>query len=141
MEVWDIYNREKQRTGRTMVRDDWHMKEEDKSWAPGWWEVSGGAAVAGEDSRDAVVREIREETGLDVSGCEGGFLFSYRRENPGDNYFVDVYRFQVDFGQEDVVLQEEEASGFMIADLGQIEAFGRQGIFGLWINRKGKSYF
>ena len=109
MEVWDIYNREKQRTGRTMVRDDWRMKEgdyhlsvlgvimrpdgkflitrraEDKSWAPGWWEVSGGAAVAGEDSRDAVVREIREETGLDVSGCEGGFLFSYRRENPGDN--------------------------------------------------------
>ena len=90
MEVWDIYNREKQRTGRTMVRDDWRMKEgdyhlsvlgvimrpdgkflitrraEDKSWAPGWWEVSGGAAVAGEDSRDAVVREIREETGLDV---------------------------------------------------------------------------
>ena len=153
MEGWDIYNREKQRTGRTMVRDDWRMKEgdyhlsvlgvimrpdgkflitrraEDKSWAPGWWEVSGGAAVAGEDSRDAVVREIREETGLDVSGCEGGFLFSYRRENPGDNYFVDVYRFQVDFEQEDVVLQEEEASGFMIADLGQIEAFGRQGIF------------
>jgi len=153
MELWDIYDREKQRTGRTMVRDDWRMKEgdyhlsvlgvlmrpdgkflitrraEDKNWAPGWWEVSGGAAVAGEDSGDAVIREIKEETGLDVSGCEGGFLFSYRRENPGDNYFVDVYRFLVDFTEEDVVLQEEETSGFMIADLEQIEAFGNQGIF------------
>lgn len=153
MELWDIYDREKRRTGRTMVRDDWHMKEgdyhlsvlgvvmrpdgkflitrraHDKSWAPDWWEVSGGAAVAGEDSADAVVREIREETGLDVSGCEGGFLFSYCRENTGDNYFVDVYRFLVDFTEEDVILQTEETSGFMIADLEQIKEFGSQGIF------------
>lgn len=153
MEVWDIYDREKQRTGRTMVRDDWRMKDgdyhlsvlgvimrpdgkflitrraENKSWAPGWWEVSGGAAMAGEDSQDAVIREIKEETGLDVSECEGGFLFSYHRENPGDNYFVDVYRFLVDFSEGDVVPQEEETSGFMIADLEQIEEFGSRGIF------------
>lgn len=59
-----------------------------KAWAPGSWEVSGGAAQAGEDSLDAVKREIKEETGLDVSSFEGGFVFSYTRENPdeGDNY-------------------------------------------------------
>ena len=40
----------------------------------------------------AVVREIREETGLDVSNCPDGYRFTYRRDNPdeGDNYFVDV---------------------------------------------------
>ena len=38
-----------------------------KAWAPGCWEVSGGAAMAGEDSKTAVLREIREETGLDLS--------------------------------------------------------------------------
>jgi 8-oxo-dGTP pyrophosphatase MutT (NUDIX family) len=153
MELWDIYDKDKKRTGRTMKRDDWHMKEgdyhlsvlgvimrpdgkflitrraEDKGWAPGWWEVSGGAALAGEDSFDAVLREINEETGLDVSGCEGGLLFSYHRENPGDNYFVDVYRFLVDFTEEDVILQEEETSGYMIADLKQIDVLGNQGIF------------
>ena len=32
-----------------------------KAWAPGWWEVSGGAAMAGEDSADAVKREVLEE--------------------------------------------------------------------------------
>ena len=40
-----------------------------KAWAPGWWEVSGGAAQAGESSYDAVLREVKEETGLDVSGA------------------------------------------------------------------------
>ncbi|MBO5484244.1 MAG: NUDIX hydrolase [Lachnospiraceae bacterium] len=155
MELWDIYNEKKQRTGRTMKRNDWCLKEGeyhlsvlgvvsrpdgkilitqramDKEWAPGWWEVSGGAALAGEDSRDAVLREIKEETGLDVSACEGGFLFSYHRENikKGDNYFVDVYRFVLDFKEEDVVLQQEETSGFLIADIRQIEEFGQQGIF------------
>lgn len=46
--------------------------------------------MAGEDSEDAIKREILEETGLDVNGAKGGFLFSYHRENPseGDNYFV-----------------------------------------------------
>ena len=41
-----------------------------KAWAPGWWEVSGGAAQAGEASRDAVLREVKEETGLDASEAE-----------------------------------------------------------------------
>ena len=47
-----------------------------KAWAPGWWEVSGGAAQAGEPSEEAVLREVREETGLDVSGADGGYLFT-----------------------------------------------------------------
>ena len=74
MELWDIYDKNKNRTGRTMKRNDWCLKDDeyhltvlgvvcredgkflitkramDKAWAPGWWEVSGGAAMAGEDS-------------------------------------------------------------------------------------------
>ena len=39
---------------------------------------------------------------LDVNGCVGGYMFTYHRENPGegDNYFVDVYRFEKDFKEE-----------------------------------------
>ena len=60
-----------------------------------------------EDSEDAIKREILEETGLDVNGAKGGFLFSYHREDPseGDNYFVDVYRFEMDFTDSDIKLQ------------------------------------
>lgn len=102
-----------------------------KAWAPGSWEVSGGAAQAGEDSLDAVKREIKEETGLDVSSFEGGFVFSYTRENPeeGDNYFVDIYRFTGDFTEEDLHLQEAETDGYMLATAEEIEALGAQGKF------------
>ncbi len=155
MEMWDIYDTDKKRTGRTMKKNDWCLKDgeyhltvlgvvarpdgrflitrrvQSKAWAPGWWEVSGGAAQAGEDSEDAVFREIKEETGLDVSGWDGGYLFSYRRENPGegDNYFVDIYRFVADFAESDIHLQEEETDGYMLASIDKIKEFAAQGIF------------
>ena len=102
-----------------------------KAWAPGWWEVSGGAAQAGESSEEAVLREVHEETGLDVSHAPGGYLFTYKRENPGkgDNYFVDVYRFIMDVDEKDLHLQEEETDGYMFATLEQIREFADQGIF------------
>ena len=155
MELWDIYDSNKQRTGRTMKRNDWNMKDGEyhltvlgvivrpdgkflitqrvmtKSWAPGWWEVSGGGVMAGEDSEDAVKREILEETGLDVTGCEGGYLFSYRRDNPKekDNYFVDIYRFVMDFDEADVKVQEAEAAGYKLATAEEIKELAEQGIF------------
>lgn len=155
MELWDIYDSNKQRTGRTMKRNDWCLKDGEyhltvlgvivrpdgkflitqrvmtKSWAPGWWEVSGGGVMAGEDSADAVKREILEETGIDVTGCEGGYLFSYHRENPGegDNYFVDIYRFVADIDEADVTVQEKEAAGFKFATLEEIKELASQGIF------------
>lgn len=155
MELWDIYDSNKQKTGRTMKRNDWCLKDGEyhltvlgvvvrpdgkflitqrvmtKSWAPGWWEVSGGGVMAGEDSADAVKREVLEETGLDVSNCEGGYLFSYHRENPGegDNYFVDIYRFVMDFDESDVKIQKEEAAGFKLATAEEIRELAKQGIF------------
>ena len=155
MEYWDIYDANKNRTGRLMKRNDWCLKDGEyhlsvlgvvarpdgrylitkrvmtKAWAPGWWEVSGGAAQAGEESYDAVLREVREETGLDVSNAEGGYVFTYHRENPGegDNYFVDVYRFVLDFKEEDLKLQTEETDGYRLAIAEEIKALADQGVF------------
>lgn len=155
MELWDIYDRNKQKTGRTMKRNDWCLKDGEyhltvlgviarpdgrflitqrvltKAWAPGHWEVSGGAAMAGETSRQAVNREVLEETGLDVSSAEGGYLFTYHRENPGegDNYFVDVYRFILDFNEADLHLQEAETMSYRLASKEEIKALADQGIF------------
>ncbi len=154
-ERWDIYDKNKVRTGRMMKRNDWCLADDEyhltvlgvvrrtdgkflitkrvmtKHWAPGWWEVSGGAVQAGEESYEAVLREVKEETGLDVSNSEGGYMFTYHRENPGkgDNYFVDVYRFTLDFDEADLNLQEEETAGYMIASVEEIEAFAQEGIF------------
>ena len=155
MEFWDIYDKDKKPTGRTMKKNDWILKDGEyhlsvlgvihrpdgrflitqrvmtKAWAPGWWEVSGGAAQAGESSEEAVRREVLEETGLDVNGCVGGYMFTYHRENPGegDNYFVDVYRFEKDFKEEDLHLQTEETAGYKIATADEIKALADEGIF------------
>ncbi len=74
---------------------------------------------------------MKEETGLDVKGWEGGYLFSYKRENPGegDNYFVDVYRFAADFDESDIRLQEDETAEYRFAAKEEIEALAAQGIF------------
>ena len=155
MEFWDIYDENKQLTGRKMKRNDWCLKEGEyhltvlgviarpdgtflitkrvmtKAWAPGWWEVSGGGVQAGESSEEAVRREVKEETGLDVRNAEGGYVFTYKRVNPdeGDNYFVDVYRFEKDFKEEDLHLQTEETAGYKIATADEIKALADEGIF------------
>lgn len=154
-ERWDIYDADKRPTGRTMRRNDWNMqpgdyhltvlgvltrpdgrflitqRAADKAWAPLWWEVPGGGVRAGESSEEAVRREILEETGIDVSDAAGGYRFSYRRDNPEerDNYFVDIYRFCLDFESDDVRIRADEANGFRLATRGEIEELAAQGIF------------
>ena len=144
MEFWDIYDKAKKPTGRTMKRNDWCLKDGEyhltvlgviarpdgtflitkrvmtKAWAPGCWE-----------SYEAVLREVKEETGLDARNAEGGYLFTYQRENPGegDNYFVDVYRFVMDIDEKDVHLQTEETDGYKFATADEIRELGEAGKF------------
>ena len=136
MERWDIYDKNKVRTGRTMERNHFNLADDEyhltvlgvirrpdgrflitkrvmtKAWAPGWWEVL-------------------EETGLDVKEAEGGYVFTYHRENPGegDNYFVDVYRYTLDVTEQDVHLQTEETDGCRFATPEEIRELADQGIF------------
>lgn len=155
MERWDIYDENKQKTGRTMARNDWNMqpgdfhltvlgvlrrpdgtylitrRRMDKEWAPGYWEVPGGGVRAGESAEDAVKREILEETGVDVSKAEGGYVFSYKRVNPEEknNYFVDIFRFTLDIPDSAVHTQEREVMEYAFATREQIQQYGEQGVF------------
>ena len=153
MELWDIYDINKNKTGRTMVRNDWTMKEGDyylsvlgvihrpdgrflitrramdKAWAPGWWEIPGGGVKAGETSFEAVCREVLEETGVDVSKAEGGYRFCYHRENKGQNYIVDIYRFEMNITDKDVRLQTDEDIDGKFATLDEIKAIAEEGEF------------
>jgi 8-oxo-dGTP pyrophosphatase MutT (NUDIX family) len=153
MELWDIYDLNKNPTGRTMVRNDWTMKEGDyylsvlgvvhrpdgrflitqramdKAWAPGWWEIPGGGVKAGETSFQAVCREVLEETGVDVSDAEGGYSFCYHRENKGQNYIVDIYRFEMDITEKDIKLQADEDIDGKFATAEEIKAIADSGRF------------
>ena len=87
MELWDLYDENRVPLGRTHPRGEpvpegtYHLavivvilnpkgevlltrRAKEKAVCPGWWENTGGAALAGETSLQAILRELREETGL-----------------------------------------------------------------------------
>ena len=154
-ELIDIYDENRNRTGETVPREGAFMKEGqymlyvlaivqdlqgrflitqralDKGWGAGWWEVTGGGVLSGETSTQAVVREVREEVGLDVSGLPLVPVYSYKNIDAerGDNYIVDIYRFELDVDESAVTLQDSEAIGCKFATWDQICALAEQGIF------------
>ena len=154
-ELVDIYDRNRNYTGLTVPRDGARMKEgqytlyvlaiiqdmqgrilitqrsQEKHWAAGWWEVTGGGVSAGETSQQAIVREVAEEAGLDVSDYPLDCVYSYENVDleSGDNYFADIYRFQLDFTVDDVTLQESEAVDCKLVTFDEIEQLAQQGIF------------
>ena len=103
----------------------------DKKWAPGQWEVPGGGVLAGETSAEAVVREVREEVGLDVSALPLAPIFSYKNVDVerGDNYLVDIYFFEMDVCPDDVVLQRSEAIDCTFASWDDICHLADEGLF------------
>ena len=102
-----------------------------KDPAKGTLDLPGGFIDMAETGEEGVRREVKEETGLDVKDAEGGYMFTYKRENPGegDNYFVDVYRFTLDIDDSDVNFQEAEIDGYMFASIDEIKVFAQEGIF------------
>ena len=122
MEFNDIYDENRQRTGRIHQRGTrWNPGEfglvvcvwvydgrghllltrraEGKSFA-GTWENSGGAAQAGETSRQAIVRELFEETGIRAAEEEFELLGSDRDRNT----FYDFYCLKRRVPLEQIVL-------------------------------------
>lgn len=154
-ERFDIYDDEKKPTGKTAFRRKYFLqpgeyqlivialletpegrflitkRAADKKWAAGWWEVPGGGVMAGETSREAVNREVREETGLDIRKARGGLIDWYRNVDPdrGDNYFTDIYHFRLAIPGTAVHLEESEAVDFRLASPAEIEEIAGKGEF------------
>ena len=126
-EIWDLYDGNGQKTGRTMVRGEevpaglyhlgvhiWPMNSRGEflvqkrsmmvQWKPGIWAVTGGSAVAGEDALTAARRELREELGVDAGEDELKRIACLRRTNS----FCNVFVIRTDRPAEDFVLQKEE---------------------------------
>lgn len=127
MEFWDVYDENRRLTGRTHKRGE-PMKEGEnhlvvgaivfnskneilvtkrsdcKEKGPGMWESTGGAVIAGEDSRTGMQRELFEETGISAELNELVLL----KEQHHGHAFLDIYIVKKDVAIHEIILQETE---------------------------------
>lgn len=141
MEIWDVCDINRNLIeGRTSVRGSDDMKDDefhivvfgvvctpdgrlmvskrhpDKMFG-GVWEFNGGSALSGESSRQAVERELLEETGLDVRECKGEVVKTQVKYWPGSNWIYDVWVFTGEVDINKLVPQEGEVTEIRLQTL------------------------
>ena len=140
MEFNDIYDKNRNLTGRVHRRGTrWHQGEyglvvcvwvydgkgnllltrraKGKSFA-GTWENSGGAAKAGETSRQAIVRELFEETGIRAEEEEFEYIGSDRDRNAHFDFYCLKRRTPLN----EIVLLPGETDGVRWASFAEVRA-------------------
>lgn len=130
-ELWDIYDINRKKTGRTAERDVYQLKEgeyhlvvtgiimnskneiliskraEYKKFGL-MWECNCGSAIAGETSLEAIIRELKEELGIEFSKKEAIFLKEVRRDEPPPD-FKDLWLFRRDIDIRDITFPDGES--------------------------------
>ena len=127
-EYWDIYDENRNKTGRTHLRGDemqsgdYHLvihvcifnsknelliqrRHPDKISWPGIWDISAaGSVLQGEDSRMAAIREVKEELGIEINldGLRPHFTINF------DQGFDDYWFIEQEIDLKDITLQPEE---------------------------------
>lgn len=128
MELWDVYNIDRTKSGKTMVRGEafeegaYHMVvhicifnskgemliQQRQSFKEGWpnlWDITvGGSAVQGDSSQTAAERELQEELGicLNLQGIRPNLTINF------DRGFDDIYLIEKDIELDQLTLQYEE---------------------------------
>ena len=153
IELWDIVDEHGNRTGKTMVKGtpmkkgEYHLSV--SVWiqndagdylvsqrvptkiAPNMWETTGGAAISGEDSLSAALRETKEELGVTLYPENGRVLkyYTYPHSSGDGAAYIEVWLFRQNIDIETVVLQKEETCDVKWASKEQIKQMMDQNIF------------
>lgn len=135
-EIWDIYDADRQLTGRTVERgkplraDEYHTiihvcvfspdgklliqqrNAHKRGWSGLWDVTAGGAALAGESSGEAAERELFEEIGLRLPLADKRPTLTINYEAGFDDYYI----VEAEPLLEDLVLQSTEVQDVRWAD-------------------------
>lgn len=149
MELWDIYNADREKTGRTMQRGtkfqegDYHLvihvcifdsdgrmliqqRQKDKRGWPNLWDITvGGSALAGENAQTAAMRELYEELGIraELEGVRPHLTVHFKHG------FDDIFLVEKDVELSETVLQAEEVQAVRWATRDEIKEMIVDGSF------------
>lgn len=149
MELWDVYDDNRQPLGKTHIRDEsnklprgenhivaeiWTvnsnqeilltLRHPDKEYYPNLWENTGGSVISGESSLEGAVRELYEETGIRADRTELVCLGVYK----ADTAFIDLYIVKKDVEIKDLTMQEGETVCAKWVDLKDFNKMTEQGL-------------
>ena len=132
MELWDAYNADGTLAGFDLIRGEkipagcFHMvceaviqhvdgdyllmqRSYEKDIYPGKWEIgAGGSALKGESSTEAVLREIKEETGIDTGELEEIYYIIHQKNQS----IYCGYLLKTACDKEAIQLQENETIAY-----------------------------
>ena len=138
MELWDLYDENRNLLGKTHVRGvplqegEYHIvtdiglvrpdgkllitkRHPQKIWG-NMWECTGGSALTGEESRYSAARELAEEVGVVVDPQELKLLNTVRIKDR----FVDTYVAVRNLETKDLTLQAEEVTDAKFVDFTEL---------------------
>ena len=140
-EYWDVYDRNRVLTGKTIKRGNpfgenefyvccevWIVNSKNQMLvtqrhpdkkAGGQWEFTGGGVLAGETTLLAAAREVKEELGVRLDETEFELHEVYKRRN----YFMDIYVVRKDFKDEEIILDKNEVVDWTWLSKSEIEQF------------------
>ena len=149
MELWDVYDIQGSLTGKVKPRmaafekGEYHLacslwlispngealiqrRSLTKEINPGMWNITGGAASAGESSEEACLREVAEEIGLKLNPQDITLL---SRTFNNDDCIFDDYITVYDFDITNAIIQPEEVAELKWVTLDEIRKLYCEGQF------------
>lgn len=107
-----------------------------KKTNPGKWGKTGGHVDSGETTEAAIIREVKEELGIDVPKNQAHLIDIFKSKDMNDKYFGYNYIFTVDYEINDYILQTEEVDQVKYVTIEEMEKIKRRNdnnyVFSKW---------
>jgi 8-oxo-dGTP diphosphatase len=155
-EVWDAYDKDGNKLGFEQFRDEpipegvYHIvveiytltennevlitqRHQSKPWALKW-EITGGSIMKGETPEQGAIRELKEETGIDVMDSDLNFVYSYIYKN-----VPSIYKCFVVFINKEktkIQLQEGETIDYRYIPYNEFKQFIKTDNYVDWVRER-----
>lgn len=150
MEMWEVLDSQGLPTGEIMKKNDpkvfnkglchlgaevWIINSDNKiliqkrskhkKIAPNVWAMTGGSVILGETSKEAIVREAKEELNIDINANELTFITKFKLST----LWVDTYILKHNYDIEKMTLQKNEVTDVRWMTFEEINSLVTKGNF------------